>query len=256
MPLRAVDVLGKDYYAEDCDESVRGMCLKCPVCDGRMVFVNPTMNIIKHFRHEVTCPYLDRYEPETEEHLEMKKFFFEEIPKFNRVSMIKTEFSVAGNVADVYFEKSDSLQNLFKIAVECQVSYLTMKSVRERTARYNKSGIHVLWVLHDKNFFNRNMRSAEDWLRKHYYGRIYGIKDGVFVAMHPKRDSRILETRWGEEYEKFYKRMVGWSFNPVSNLSILATSLNGVRIARFYDKRFWEVEAENWQIFEDPRLEK
>lgn len=72
MPLRAMAFTGQKYLADEIKETQKRVPWFCPHCYSKMSFVDATTKI-KHFRHHVPCPY--EVEPESKEHLEMKKFF-------------------------------------------------------------------------------------------------------------------------------------------------------------------------------------
>jgi competence CoiA-like predicted nuclease len=148
-----------------------------------MVFVNPLADIVKHFRHKVECPYST--EPESKEHLEMKAFFCRNFGG-------EPEFKIGNNITDVVIKH-------LNIAIECQVSPITLRTLQERTEHLNDYGYHVLWVFHKNNYWKettvRNLslldaliikpRKTEKTIHKLYYGRIYYYNcHGLLEAGH------------------------------------------------------------------------
>lgn len=142
MPLRAKGSDGKDYYILKGNDDERNLLLsirdsvsfKCPHCDAEMLFINATTCIF-HFRHVVECIY--QTEPESERHLEMKRFFTALIPG------ALPEQKVGNRIADVYLEGG--------VVVECQVSPMSIDEISARTLDYSRAGHPVMWVWGHRN---------------------------------------------------------------------------------------------------------
>lgn len=185
-----------------------------------MIFVNPITNIIKHFRHKTECPYST--EPESKDHIEMKGYF--------ALWADDVEKRVDDNIIDVVVDD---------IAIECQVSKISLKELIERTKKLNQKGYYVLWVLHPKNYckiVRDNIvrpTAVEKYLHKNYFGRVYYFKGEIFAAHFDfeygiglKKSKRII---------RFYKEM--HHFFPTFNKKI---SCDGLKICTCGDDVWWK----------------
>lgn len=218
----------------------------CPACKKRVVFVNPETNIIKHFRHykKSDCDT----EPETINHLNIKKFM---LSKLN-LTKENLEYPLGFARPDIYIPNE-------RIAIEVQNSSLTLKKFKERTENYTKNNIYVLWIF-DYRLMNRNKPPAFiKEAHKIYLGRIYVYVPGCeefeshIKPVHFSSAGRIVEIPEFDEngriisfdgYYKYYKREKNLSAGDwIKDFSILKiiNPYNNLKIARFYDKRFWEV---------------
>ncbi len=110
--------------------------------------------------------------------MRMKLYFYENIPLANKVTCIEEEYKIDDQIVDVYAE----LGNGKKIAIEIQHSKIPYTKLIERTSKYTKRGIYVLWVLNG-NSFNRipqnqdgiRLSNLELYLHKLYNGRVYYV---------------------------------------------------------------------------------
>lgn len=132
---------------------------------------------VRHFYHlpGANCPH----SRESKEHLAMKQSI---IDVYQNKYPLNVEVSVIpGRRTDVLIKTG----NKISIAVECQVSPITIEEWEKRTRYYNKKGIYVFWVFHlkkrlklDKFEFDERRISSEI-LRAHryYYGQVYIMDD-------------------------------------------------------------------------------
>lgn len=160
----------------------------CPSCKQELVFVDG-IEIIKHFRHKVECDC--EWEPESENHLEMKYF----MKKLLNLSNEDIEVNLNFAQPDLYIKDKG-------IAIEVQNSNITKKKFLERCYNYTKNGIAVMWIFHDSLLKEGDkeqnipvlLRTAQEnnFGRVYIYSsnKLYSIK---FSAIH----------RWIEEYEDY-----------------------------------------------------
>ncbi len=218
----------------------------CSACKKKVVFVNPETEIAKHFRHykKSDCDT----EPETINHLNMKKFILKKL----NLTKENLEYPLGFARPDIYIPKE-------RVAIEVQNSSLTLKKFKERTENYTKNDIYVLWIF-DYRLMNRSKPPAfmKD-AHKIYLGRVYIYVpkceefNSHIKPVHFSSTGRIVEVPEFNEYGKiisfdgyykYYKREKNLSAgNWIKNFSILKVinPYNKIKIARFYDKRFWEV---------------
>jgi competence CoiA-like predicted nuclease len=148
MSLAALDVNGiKQISYEILPEKYR-QNWQCPVCDKPMSFVDSRLKI-KHFRHKEQNNCYS--EPETYEHMRLKKFVYSWLSSAN----YKCEFEVKiGNrIADVTFLNTKT--NKLRV-VECQVSIISDYEAQQRTTDYKQNNVHeVYWILYPKHYLKR-----------------------------------------------------------------------------------------------------
>lgn len=185
MPLRAIDAAAKEYISYEVAEDVRNINLFCPACKGKMSWVNCSPYKINHFRHTDLCTY--ETEPETEEHIAMKKGMLQlllKIPNMIDVSVEKVIFGKDNQrrIADLYGKHRNGRQ----FVIECQCSSLPIDTLIDRTEFYASNGIYVLWVLGYDNFFKfesgiLKSTEIERWLVERYKQGLYyyDIKTGI-----------------------------------------------------------------------------
>jgi len=83
-------------------------------------------------------------------------------------------------VPDIFLRIGD-----LRVAIEVQISALTMNRIIARTNEYHRLGVHVLWLpLFDEalNGDKYSPRQWEKWLHATYFGRIYYWLDGLSIA--------------------------------------------------------------------------
>lgn len=176
MPLRAIDIEGTEYLADEVDITIRNKDIRCPFCNVKMLWVNPPTNRIKHFRHKTTCPY--QTEPETLEHRTMKKEIYDLLLKDNTFRYKHIEHKIGNRIADIFLILLDGTQ----IAIECQCSILSEKNIEHRTKDYTQNNIYVLWILGTKKYQKYTIKdkteviktkNIERWLHQLYSENVY-----------------------------------------------------------------------------------
>ena len=189
-------------YAKDADKSAAPF--ECPVCGGETILRKGRFKI-HHFAHKppVFCAY---GKGESEAHRNCKQSIFEALKVSPSITECELEKNFGRVVSDVFFVLDDR-----KVAIEVQVSNLTMNRIIERTEAYNDLGIYVLWL----PLFNRKLNEApyapkswEKWLHATYFGRVYYWLEGLSVI--PIHYSEYLlwveETDYGGGYNRKSKR--------------------------------------------------
>ena len=142
----------------------------CPNCNGTAIHVKESIDgRIEHFRHKVTSNC--NFEPETRRHLEMKKYFYDNLKDDENVVRIELEHKVGNRIADIYLEmKKELYTGAFsthsndrpcpKIAIEVQHSKISLPKLLERTEDYDKNGVWVIWVLDGDSSISKNIQYA------------------------------------------------------------------------------------------------
>jgi competence protein CoiA len=150
----------------------------CPKCRQEMILRKGRVKT-HHFAHKppVSCQY---GKGESEFHRICKQAIYDSLHQVDGVDSCELEKDL-GNVApDIYFENKS-----IKIAIEVQISNLTMDKIIERTKEYNRLGIYVLWL----PIFHSDMQAEryapkqwEKWLHATNFGRVYYWLYGTTVA--------------------------------------------------------------------------
>jgi len=204
--------------------------LVCPICKKKVIFVDGIF-VIKHFRHKAknNCSF----EPETKEHIEMKNTV---CGLLNLNPLKHLEVNVGYAVPDIYLPKE-------KIAIEVQNSNLSYKKFIERTRRYTREGVHVLWIFH-KNLLHEDVSKTLKKAHEIYFGRIYIYSNWKIYPVHLEPKTTTRTDINGLPYIWFYKRKRGTIYGEKVRGDIFKTKNNwkenNFLIARFYDKQFWK----------------
>jgi competence protein CoiA len=132
-----------------------------------------------HFAHKPpsTC---EHGKGESDAHRKCKEEIYDLLSKSENVTDVDIEKNFGTVISDVFFKI-----NNVPVAVEIQRSNLTVNKIIERTVRYKKLGIHVLWLA----LFNENLKGDkykpkawEKWCHATYYGRVYYWQEGLTVV--------------------------------------------------------------------------
>lgn len=170
--LRAIDLQNEEYISYkinplDFDEKID---LFCPHCEEKIIFVQCSEKI-NHFRHYPKTKCITRlFEPESEEHIEMKKKVYEILEKDKRNKDIKTEVIFGDQIADVHCKH----QNL-DFVIECQCSNISKKKFEQRHNGWNKKGVYHMWIF-GKKFVN---------IYENSFGQlVFGLAKGLAKKWH------------------------------------------------------------------------
>lgn len=167
---------GIKHYAFETESSEGFVC----ACCNQSVFLKKGMIKRAHFSHKNLGKCLFS-ENESEEHIKIKHAIFNSLKTFSFIKNLEMEKYLNNCVADIYFEK-----NNIKYAVEIQLSIQTREKMIERTEKYNKKDIHVIWIHSYEQFLNRidledksvSLKDWEKWLTAMNYGFLYLWKTG------------------------------------------------------------------------------
>jgi len=118
-----------------------GGAYHCPKCEAPVTLKNGLVKIA-HFAHKAAASC--EYAGESMLHIKMKQQIYKQLEATikNRVVSLELEKPLGIIRPDVYIEGKKH-----KIGIEVQASVLTPAQILERTRRYHKLGVHVLWVV-------------------------------------------------------------------------------------------------------------
>ena len=177
---------------------------KCPKC-GEETILKKGLIKTDHFAHKppVTCQY---GLGESEAHRKCKQDIFDHLVKHEDVLECEMEKDFDTVVSDIYYRTKN-----LRIAIEVQVSSLTMEKIIYRTQKYERLGIYVLWL----PLFNKNLNKSryspkqwEKWIHATYYGRVYYWLNGLSILpVHFEDYLLYVElTEYGGGYDRKSKR--------------------------------------------------
>ena len=181
----------------------------CPRCSAELN-IRKGMIKIHHFAHKppVSCDY---GKGESEAHRKAKQSIFDSLRYMDSISELKIEKDWGSVVSDIYAVIQEQ-----RIAIEVQISDLTMHQIMHRTKAYAALGIAVLWLPLFEPKLNKPRyapRAWEKWLHATYFGRVYYWLEGLTVipVRFASYEIEVEQTSWynslGEEqYAGGYSR--------------------------------------------------
>jgi competence protein CoiA len=227
--IRQID----DYkvHAQDVDKS--DAPFSCPVC-GRETILRKGRVKTHHFAHKppVLCEY---GKGESEAHRQCKQSIYDALKLESGVTDCELEKNFGLVVSDIFF-----IFNGIKVAIEVQVSSLTMDRIIARTKAYERLGIYVLWLpLFDEKLNNKRLNNRyapkiwEKWLHATYFGHVYyWLHDLSVIPIHFNEYLIDVEaTDWGGGYYRTSKRF---------KTTFVGSTLNILNDFEFRDRKSWE----------------
>lgn len=155
--------------------------LKCPACNGRMIYKNGEFKIA-HFAHEQSDCDLKYSESETEEHLSGKTTLYNWL-KTQNVKNLKLEAWIPETQQrpDIYFEYNNK-----KYVIEYQCSPIAT-NYSERHRLYQLAGIEDIWILGTQKY---NMNNRIDYIENKH--KIYDYSTKIIEREIINEDLRQL----------------------------------------------------------------
>lgn len=152
----------------------------CPECDQE-VYLRAGSVRVSHFAHKNpdTCPFNTS---ESDEHRRCKIEIFEALRKAPNVTAAALERPLGTNRPDV-----SAYINGVPVAIEVQLSALSMETIIHRTEEYARKGIYVLWLAQWTPYLDGvrySPRLWEKWIHAAYFGRVYYWIKGLKVACY------------------------------------------------------------------------
>lgn len=158
-----------------------------------------------HFAHQppVTCEYGTG---ESEEHRLCKIAIYENLSAHPRVTKCEMERNLGTVRPDVSAYIGDC-----PVAVEVQLSNLSLPKIQYRTAEYARKGIYLLWLPLYTPSLRRNLYSPrpwERWLHAAYFGRVYYWLEDLKIAPVHFRDYYTDARGRTRDYQKLSRHKV------------------------------------------------
>jgi competence protein CoiA len=153
------------------------LCLDC----GEEVVLKIGRRRINHFAHvnPLACRFA---EGESEAHRYCKLEIYEALLQTPGVIDAALERPLGSNRPDV-----SAYINGVPVAIEVQISSLSLETIMRRTIDYHQKGIYVLWLLQWKPELDGGRytpRLWERWIHAAYFGRVYYWIQGLEVVSY------------------------------------------------------------------------
>lgn len=136
---------------------------RCKFCAKEMV---ARMGAVRdwHFAHKAEaseCPFQTESEPETPQHIALKRAAGEGLRRHFAEEFVSLEYEFRfphlGRIADALITLKDGS----RIAVEAQISSLTLQHLQDRTYSYLQGDIDVVWVFLEQS--GGGLRAGSIW---------------------------------------------------------------------------------------------
>lgn len=180
----------------------------CLICNDEVVLKTGKRKI-SHFAHvnPLACRYALR---ESDAHRRCKMEIHEALLREQNVSDVALERSLGTVRPDV----SANINNV-RVAIEIQISFLSLETIMERTIEYHRKGIYVLWLLLWTPKLDAKRYAPElweKWLHACYFGRVYYWTHGLSVVSYQFEPSfqAVPKKSW---FSKDGKRMTGGGYS-------------------------------------------
>lgn len=180
------------------------VCLDC----NREVVLKAGARRVNHFAHvnPLACAFAQN---ESEDHLRCKMEIYEALRREPGVTDVALERPVGPVRPDV----SAKIRGV-PVAIEVQISSLSLDTIMNRTIWYARKGIYVLWLLQwtpELDLDRYTPKLWEKWVHAAYFGRVYYWLSGLSVVNYQFEPvlKSIRKTSW---YAAGGKKMVGGGY--------------------------------------------
>lgn len=208
---------------------------KCPSCGCETILKKGKVKI-HHFAHKppIFCEY---GKGESETHRQCKINIYKELQLIPEVTECELEKNFGSVISDIFFVFND-----FKIAIEVQISNLTMTQIIERTTKYQQLGISVIWISPFNTKLEENIYSPkqwEKWIHATYFGRVYYWIEGLDLqGVHFEKYLLWVESyedyETGNSYGGYYKESKRYK------TPIFSKKLNLLKDFEINNRKSWE----------------
>jgi competence protein CoiA len=217
-------------------ESKKNGPFYCPVC-GDEVILKSGRRTVAHFAHAdlLASRHADN---ESDQHRRCKMEIFEAFRKMSNVSDLVLEWPM-GTIRPDIFAKIRGVP----VAIEVQISSLSIETIMARTIDYHQRGIYVLWLLQWTPKLEGDRYAPklwERWVHAAYYGRVYYWLKGLEVVSYRFEPSlkAVPKKTW---YDKKGKKMTAGGYSRRSKRHRTAVRGETLNLATDFGPkdRFW-----------------
>jgi competence protein CoiA len=161
-------------------ESKRNGPFACLLCREEVI-LKTGRSRINHFAHAnpIACRFA---QGESDLHRRCKTDIFLALQKAQGVTKVVMEQPLETVRPDV-----SAVVRGVPVAIEVQISALSLETITARTIDYAQRGIYVLWLLQwtpELDFTRYTPRAWEKWIHTTYFGRVYYWIAGLMVASY------------------------------------------------------------------------
>jgi len=224
-------------------ESKRNAPFLCIDCNEEVV-LKSGRHRVDHFAHAnpVACKFAVG---ESDLHRDCKKQIFESLDREPGVRAA-LERSFGEMRPDIF-----AIINGTRVAIEVQISSLSIETITRRTIQYAQNGIHVLWLLQwtpELDSQRYTPKVWERWVHSTYFGQVYYWIEGITVVSYSFEPhfKIVPKTSW---YSKGGKRMTAGGYTQQSKrycVPVRGETLNLVSDFRG-QQRYW-LEANGFKL--------
>jgi competence protein CoiA len=174
-------------------------------CCQQMVMLRKGEIKAPHFAHlpPVTCEYGTG---ESEAHRQCKIAIYESLSSHPCVRKCEMERDLGTVRPDV-----SAYINDVPVAIEVQLSNLSLSRIQYRTAEYARKGIYVLWLPILTSAVRQEIYSPrpwEQWLHAAYFGRVYYWLEGLRILPVHFRDCYARVRGRTRDYQKLARKKI------------------------------------------------
>jgi len=208
----------------------------CPDCREEVV-LKTGKRTVSHFAHvnPISCKFA---EGESDEHRLCKLEIYESLlsqPGICDAALERPLGSVRPDVS-AYF-------NGVPVAIEVQISSLSVETIMRRTIEYHRKGIYVLWLLQwspDLDGERYSPKLWEKWVHAAYFGHVYYWTGGLSVVSYhfDPHHKAVPQKSW---YSKDGKKMTSGGYSQRSKRYRTAVRGRTLNLATDFGprERFW-----------------
>jgi hypothetical protein len=152
----------------------------CSDCNEEVI-LKTGRKTVNHFAHAnpLACKFATG---ESDEHRRCKMEIFRALQTAQGVRNVQIERPIGMNRADVSAEIGG-----VPVAIEVQLSALSLETIQERTIEYHREGVYVLWLLQWTPALDSPRYTPtlwEKWIHGLYFGSGYYWREGLIVAQY------------------------------------------------------------------------
>ncbi len=211
------------------------VCLEC----NEEVILKTGRRRLNHFAHANPVP-CNFSQGESDLHRRCKSEIYRALLQLPRVQNVAMERALGEVRPDVSAEI-----NGVPVAIEVQISSLSIETIMRRTIDYHRRGIYVLWLLQWTPKLDGKRYTPklwEKWIHAAYFGRVYYWLEGLTVARYhfDPHFKSVPKKSW---YSADGKRMTGGGYSHRSirhRTAVAGKTLNLVTDFGPRAREWWE----------------
>lgn len=208
----------------------------CPECGDEVILKTGTEKV-NYFAHKNPLVCRDDAN-ESAEHRQCKFEIYQALLRQPNVDKAAMERPLGSNRPDV-----SAYINGSPVAIEIQISCLSLETITRRTIEYARKGIYVLWLLQwtpELNSPRYTPQLWEKWIHTAYFGRAYYWVEGLTVKSYhfDPHFKSVPKKSW---HSKASKKMTGGGYSHRSKRHRTAVPGKTLNLANDFipKERYW-----------------